>query len=110
MPVEEIRLQRTHFTEETARVAVLNDLAAFKQEFPGVIIPTNSDIVRMGDVTYPENREYGEYVMRERYADYGLVACMLFIRVDFEKVPRDKVGEWLDQLYQAKEIDCGPSL
>lgn len=108
--MEEIRLQRTHLTEETARIGVLNDFEAFKQAFPGVIIPAQPGIVRLGNVTYPESLEYGEYVMRERYADYGLVACILFIIVDFEKTSRDKIGEWLDQLYQAKQIDCGPSL
>ncbi len=109
--MEEIRLQRTHFTEEAARVAALNDLAAFKKEFPGVIIPVNPNIARMGDgFTYPENLEYGERIMRERYADYGLVACVIFIEIDIEKVSRDKIGEWLDQLISAKRIDCAPSL
>jgi hypothetical protein len=107
--IEEIRLQRTHITEEAAHLAVLNDFVAFKKEFPSVIVPAGPHIVRLGEVTYPESLEYGEYVMRERYADYGLVACILFIHVNFDKTSRDEIDAWLDQLHQARQIDCNPS-
>jgi hypothetical protein len=50
----EIRLQRTHITEEAAHTAVLNDFVAFKKAFPDVIVKANPNTVRLGEVRYPE--------------------------------------------------------
>ncbi len=107
--MEEIRLQRTHITEEAAHNAVLNDFEAFKKAFPHVIAKASPDTVRLGEVTYPESLEYGEYVMRERYADYGLISCILFVYIKVDTVSWDKIYEWLDRVDQARKIDYSPT-
>ena len=114
MPIEEIRLQRTHITEEAAHLAVLNDFEAFKKAFPSIIVKADPNTVRLGEVTYPESLEYGEYVLRERYADYGLVACILFVLVNVDTISEglqitSEIHAWLNQLDQARQIDYSPS-
>jgi len=87
MPVERIRFFRCHLTEEAAQALVEQDIEALKLAFPKAYL--NSDIG----------------ILRERFADSGVVGCIAWTRVDADIMTRRQMDTWLSFYHTAKRIE-----
>lgn len=87
-PRREIRFFRCHLTEAAARACATADVDAFGLAFPNIVA-----------------LQKGEYSMRERYADYGAVGCVIWIRILVDEKTYRSIGNWFAMLHAAWTIE-----
>lgn len=85
---QSIRFCRCHIKEEDAQYHTMLDVDAFKREFPDAI----------------QNMKI--QMLREYYADKGVVAYLVTVKVIADKETFQRMDAWLRLSLTAKQIDA----
>lgn len=86
-PMQTIRIFRAHANEEAAQAAAQRDLAEFEKEFPGCV------------------HQVVEQVIHDRFAEYGVVGCVLTVLIEPAEKQAALALMWLERLNNAVMVE-----